>query len=72
MQGRLTKGWHFFRTVRFSSSLVEQRLASLRAVPYKQIRQRLYILKQKFDDEHPQPSVPLMPLVQTTNLATTL
>lgn len=56
--------------VRFAASLNDQRVASLRAVPFKQIRHRLYILKQKFDDEHPQPSVPLMPLVETTNLAT--
>lgn len=58
--------------VRFAAPLDDQRVASLRAVPFKQIRQRLYILKQKFDDEHPQPSVPLMPLVETTNLATTM
>ena len=56
--------------VRFAAALDDQRVASLRAVPFKQIRQRLYILKQKFDDEYPQPSVPLMPLVETTNLAT--
>ena len=55
--------------VRFAAPLDDQRVASLRAVPFKQIRQRLYILKQKFDDEHPQPSEQLMPLVETTNLA---
>ena len=58
--------------VRFASALDDQQVVSLRNVPFKQIRQRLYILKQKFDDEHPQPSVPLMPLVETTNLATTM
>lgn len=36
------------------------------------VAERLYALKQRFDDEHPQPSVALMPLVETTNLATTL
>ena len=36
------------------------------------VAERLYALKQRFDDEHPQPTVALMPLVDTTNLATTL
>jgi hypothetical protein len=45
---------------------------ALRALPYRALRTRLHVLKQRFDDLQPQPCPHLMPIVDATNTATRL
>ena len=42
---------------------------SLRGIPYKTLRQRLHVIKQRFDDLVTRPGLYLMPIVEATNTA---
>ena len=42
---------------------------SLRRIPYKTLRKRLHVIKQRFDDLVPRPGLYLMPIVEATNTA---
>lgn len=53
----------------FSESLTSGAVVAARDIPYRNIRQRLHVLKQRFDDLVSRPGPTLMPLVAATNTA---
>ena len=50
-------------TVKFDAPLNSAAVSALRAVPYKSLRQRLHVIKQRFDNLTPRPGSFLMALV---------
>ena len=55
--------------VKFDAPLNSAAVTALRAVPYKSLRQRLHVIKQRFDNLNPRPGTFLMPVVAATNTA---
>lgn len=58
--------------VSFERGLAEPAVAAALALPFKQARARLHVIKQQFDDLSSTPGTFLMPVVLATNAATRL
>ena len=56
-------------TVKFDASVNAPAVTAARAVPYKSLRQRLHVIKQRFDNLQTRPGTFLMPIVAATNTA---